>query len=57
MNYTNFFNQALGALKASARSGGMSSTTIAPRICARTCQCQKQYKEMTRPVLERFVAP
>jgi len=52
-----FFSQAVGALKASARSGGMGNITIEARSCAGTCQCQSQYKSMTRVVLDKFFAP
>ena len=55
--YSHLFNQALGALKASARSGGMTNLSINPRRCARTCQCPQQYKNMTKPVLEKFFGP
>ena len=55
--HTHLFNQALGALKASARTSGMTNIKIEPRMCVRTCQCQKQYKVMTKSAIEKFVSP
>jgi hypothetical protein len=52
-----FYSQAVGALKASARFGGINALTIQPRECVKSCKCKSQYKEMSTKALSHFFAP
>jgi|SRR5882672_2565334 len=52
-----FYSQAIGALKASARLGQLGNLPIEPRVCVRNCKCKDQYREMSRKVLNHLFVP
>lgn len=52
-----FYSQAIGALKASAKLGEVGNLPIQQRVCIRNCKCKDQYREMSRKVLSHLFVP
>ncbi|MFZ2161983.1 MAG: hypothetical protein WAW02_07195 [Sideroxyarcus sp.] len=51
------YDQAVGALKASAIAGGVANLQIVTHPCRTGCNCQTQYENMTEAVFEKFFNP
>ncbi|WGO98124.1 hypothetical protein QFX18_19135 [Saccharophagus degradans] len=51
------YDQAVGAIKASAIAGGLEHVEIAPHGCQQNCKCESQYTTMNGSVFEKFYKP
>lgn len=51
------YDQAVGALRASAIAGGLGDIEIASHRCQDECRCAEQYQNMTGQVFEKFFRP
>ncbi|MCW9705784.1 hypothetical protein [Fodinibius salsisoli] len=53
----NLYDQAVGALKASARAGGLGNIQVARHLCKKGCDCTNQYQQMKRATVKKFFLP
>jgi len=57
INGVRAYDQAVGALKASAVAGGLLEIEISPHECQENCNCIDQYNDMSGQVFENFFKP
>lgn len=51
------YDQAFGALKASARIGGMDNLIVEPHACKDGCSCISEYQKMLEKTISKFFVP
>lgn len=56
-NGIDIYSQAVGALKATARIGGIENIIIEQRGCQEACNCINQYETMRPETLSKFFVP